>query len=388
MRIVQVTPRFPPAIGGVENHVYNISIELVKRGHKVVVITSNDVEGVDAVNREFMNGIEVCRYPLFFPRLFREVWLMPSMVKMLHTLQADIIHAHGYRCLSSCIASHLSKRKEVPFVLTPHGIFPKRNWFNGLVKSIFDYSLGNVLLKSSDKIIALTESNKLLILKTGASRNKTVIVENGVDITKYKEAPNLNVAKKRSDFLGPVLLYVGRIAWHKNLEKVIQALPSIKREFCDVKFLMVGPDYAKGSANLLRLAKKLGVKDSVVIKGVVPESALHFYYSIADAFILPSLYEGLSLSMLEAMASKVPIIVRASAGAGDILTHNVNALILKNGTPDEISSSVSLLLNCSELREKIRQNAYDLILCRYTWKAVVDKLELIYKELIAANLKF
>ena len=283
---------------------------------------------------------------------------------------------------------YLAKRKGVPFVLTPHGIFPKRDWFNGLIKSFYDYSLGNVLLKSSDKIIALTESNKLLILKTGASRNKTVIVENGVDITKYKEAPNLNVVKKRSDFLGPVLLYVGRIAWHKNLEKVIQALPSIKREFCDVKFLMVGPDYAKGSANLLRLAKKLGVKDSIVIKGVVPESELHFYYSIADAFILPSLYEGLSLSMLEAMASKVPIIVRASAGVGDILTHNVNALILKNGTPDEISSSVSLLLNCSELREKIRQNAYDLILRRYTWKAVVDKLELIYKELVAANLKF
>lgn len=388
MRIVQVTPRFPPAIGGVENHVYNISIELVKRGHKVVVITSNDVEGVDAFNRESMNGIEVCRYPLFLPRLLREAWLMPGTVNILHTLQADIIHAHGYRCLSSCIALHLAKRKGVPFVLTPHGIFPKRDWFNGLIKSTYDYSLGNVLLKSSDKIIALTESNKLLILKTGASRNKTVIVENGVDVTKHKEASDLNVVKKRSGFLGPVILYVGRIAWHKNLEKIIQALPSIKREFCDVKFLMVGPDYAKGSTNLLRLAQKLGVKDSMVIKGVVPENKLHFYYSIADAFILPSLYEGLSLSMLEAIASKVPIIVCASAEVGDILTHNVNALILKNGTPDEISSSVSLLLNCSELREKIRQSAYDLILRKYTWKAVVDKLELIYKELVEADLKF
>jgi glycosyltransferase involved in cell wall biosynthesis len=312
---------------------------------------------------------------------------MPSMANTLSSLQADIIHAHGYRCLSSCIALLLSKRKKVPFVLTPHGIFPKRNWSNGLLKSIYDYSLGNRLLKSSEKIIALTESNKSLILNAGAPRSKTVIVENGADVTKYKEVFNSKTLKKKHGFLGPVLLYVGRIAWHKNLEQIIQALPLIKRDFNDVKFLIVGPDYVNGLTNLLRLAKELGVEDSIVAKGAVSESQLHLYYSIADAFILPSVYEGLSLSMLEAMANKVPIIVRSSAGISSILEHGANALVLKSNTPHEISSSVGMLLNDPELREKIRQNAYNLILHKYTWKNVVDKLESIYKELISANLK-
>lgn len=382
MQIVQVTPRFPPAIGGLENHVYNISVELVERGHKVVVITSNDAE-VDAVNEEVMNGIEVHRYPLFLPKLFREVWLIPSMVKLFHILQADIIHVHGYRCLSSFITAFLSERKGVPFVLTPHGIFPKRNRFNGLIKSVYDYSLGNTLLKSSDKVIALTESNKSLLLNLGASENKTVIIENGVDVTKYKEL-KFKMARKHG-FSGPVLLYVGRIAWHKSLEKVIEALPSIVKDFHDARFLMVGPDCAKGSTDLLRLAKKLRVDDSVVMAGRVSESQLHFYYSIADVFILPSIYEGLSLSMLEAMASKVPLIVCSSTGISDVLTHGVDALILKSNTPSEISASVSLLLNCSELREKIRRNAHRLVLRKYTWKVVVDKLESIYEELVTAN---
>jgi glycosyltransferase involved in cell wall biosynthesis len=91
--------------------------------------------------------------------------------------------------------------------------------------------------------------------------------------------------------------------------------------------------------------------------------------------------------MLEAMASKVPIIARSSAGINSILTHKVNALVLENSTSHEISSSVGLLLSYPELREKIRQNAYNLILHKYTWKTVVDKLESIYKELISANLK-
>ena len=384
MRIVQVAPSFPPVIGGLENHVYSISIELVKRGHKVVVITSNDSE---VAHKEFMSGIEVYRFPLFLPRLFRETWFMPSMISALSSLQADVIHAHGYRCLSSCIALFLSKRKKVPFVLTPHGIFPKRNSFNGLLKFIFDYSLGNKLLKSSQKIIALTESNKLLILSAGAPKSRTVIVENGVDVTKYKEMFNSKMLKKKHGFLGPVLLYVGRIAWHKNLEQIIRALPLIKRQFNDVKCLIVGPDYENGLANLLRLAKELGVEDSIVAKGAVSETQLHLYYSIADAFILPSVYEGLSLSMLEAMANKVPILVRSSAGISSILTHGVNALVLGSNDPCEISSSVGLLLSNSELREKICQNAYNLILHKYTWKTVVDKLESIYKELISANLK-
>jgi glycosyltransferase involved in cell wall biosynthesis len=350
------------------------------------VITSKNSEA-EVVRKEFMNGVEIYRFQLFLPRLFREAWLMPSMANTLTSLQADIIHAHGYRCLSSCIALLLSKGKKVPFVLTPHGIFPKRNWSNGLLKSIYDYSLGNRLLKSSEKIIALTESNKSLILNAGAPRSKTVIVENGADVTKYKEVFNSKTLKKKHGFLGPVLLYVGRIAWHKNLEQIIQALPLIKRDFNDVKFLIVGPDYVNGLTNLLRLAKELGVEDSIVAKGAVSESQLHLYYSIADAFILPSVYEGLSLSMLEAMANKVPIIVRSSAGISSILKHGANALVLKSNTPHEISSSVGMLLNNPELREKIRQNAYNLILHKYTWKNVVDKLESIYKELISANLK-
>jgi glycosyltransferase involved in cell wall biosynthesis len=387
MRIVEVTPRFPPAIGGLENHVYNISLELVKRGHKVVVITSTDVEVNGVVDEEVVDGIEVYRFPLFIPKLFHEVWLMPGMVRMLHGLQADVIHAHGYRCLSSCIASYISKRKRIPFVLTPHGIFPQRNWFNGLAKSVFDYSFGNTLLRSSDKIIALTESNKSLILSAGAHENRTMIVGNGVDTARYQEVADFKKLKRIHGFLGPVLLYVGRIAWHKSLEQIIQALPLIKKDFSDMKFLLVGPSYENGLTNLLSLAKKLGVEDSVVAKGTVSESQLHLYYSIADVFILPSVYEGLSLSMLEAMASKVPIIARSSAGIDSILTHKVNAFVLENCTPREISSSVSLLLSYPELRERIRENAYNLILSKYTWKAVVDRLESIYKELVSANLK-
>lgn len=382
MKIVQVVPRFPPAIGGMENHVYNISVELVKRGHEVTVVTSTDVNGEKSeVSKNFMDGLEVYRYPLFLPRFFREFWFMPSMLRTVKNLRGDVIHTHGYRCLSSCTAAYLSKLKGIPLVLTPHGIFPRRNWFNALMKFFYDHSLGNLLLKSSDKIIALTENNKLLLLKMGIPKDKIVVIQNGVDVNKFKRLQLLKDAKENYGFYGPVLLYVGRIAWHKRLEKVIEALPLITREFCDLKFLIVGPDYAKHSGDLLCLAKKLGVNDSVVITGSVSEKQVRLYYSMADIFMLPSIYEGLSLSMLEAMASRVPIIALSSGGTGGVLTHRVNAILSKNKTSEEISDSVSLLLNNPKLRGRICQNAFDLILQKYTWKSVVDKLERLYMEI-------
>ena len=72
MKIIQVVPRFPPAIGGMENHVYNISMELVRRGHEVTVLTSNEIdEKKRRVHRELMNGLEVFGSPLFLPRFSR-----------------------------------------------------------------------------------------------------------------------------------------------------------------------------------------------------------------------------------------------------------------------------------------------------------------------------
>ena len=110
-----------------------------------------------------------------------------------------------------------------------------------------------------------------------------------------------------------------RCYWNKGLEKVIEAMPLLTKEFGRIELLIVGPDYAGYSANLLSMARKLGVHDSVVMTGKVSDEELLFYYSVADVFLLPSLYEGLSTSLLEAMASHVPVIASRFGGSGDVL---------------------------------------------------------------------
>ncbi len=383
MHIIQVVPRFPPAIGGVEEHVYQISLELQKRCHNVTVITSNEVDGkIYPLQMEIMQGIHVYRFPLFMPKFLREVWFIPDTMRIFRRLRGDVVHVHGYRCLSSCIAVYLAHFKHIPTVFTPHGIYPPRSLANALLKSIFDRTSGRLLLSFSDRIIALSEHNVRLILQIGASTKNIVIVPNGVNIDEYM---NLQRSKKILDELGsdgPVLLYIGRIDWNKRLEKVVESMPLILKEFPSAKFVIVGPDYAKYANELLDLAKKLKVEHSLVITGKVSRKKLLEFYSVANVFLLPSSYEGFGLSMLEAISSKIPVIASPSGGPGDILTHGVNALLLKECTPEEIFKSVYAVLTDQELRETLVKNAFEVVKKKYTWKSVVDELELIYKQFI------
>jgi glycosyltransferase involved in cell wall biosynthesis len=384
MHVIQVAPRFPPAIGGVEEHVYQISRELVRRGHNVAVVTSNESDGKACpVQTETVEGIRVYRFPLFMPKMFRELWFIPEILKSFLQLRGDIIHVHGYRCLSSFNAVYFAQLRNIPSVLTPHGIYPTRSVMNGLAKAVFDRVFGRLLLSFSDKIIALSEHNRRLLLQVGASADKIVMVPNGVNIEDYA---NLRRSKEILDELnsdGPLLLYVGRIDWNKRVENVVEAMPLILKDFPSARFVLVGPDYGNYVNMLMDLARKLEVEHSLVIAGNVSRDKLRQFYSVADVFLLPSSYEGFGLSMLEAMSSRIPVIASSSGGPGDILDHEVHAWLLKESTPDEISKSVYAVLKDDSLRENLVKKAFELVKRKYTWKSVVDRLEMVYGKTIA-----
>jgi glycosyltransferase involved in cell wall biosynthesis len=384
MHVIQVAPRFPPAIGGLEEHVYQISRELVRRGHNVAVVTSNESDGKACpVQTETVEGIRVYRFPLFMPKMFRELWFIPEILKSFLQLRGDIIHVHGYRCLSSFNAVYFAQLRNIPSVLTPHGIYPTRSVMNGLAKAVFDRVFGRLLLSFSDKIIALSEHNRRLLLQVGASADKIVMVPNGVNIEDYA---NLRRSKEILDELnsdGPLLLYVGRIDWNKRVENVVEAMPLILKDFPSARFVLVGPDYGNYVNMLMDLARKLEVEHSLVIAGNVSRDKLRQFYSVADVFLLPSSYEGFGLSMLEAMSSRIPVIASSSGGPGDILDHEVHAWLLKESTPDEISKSVYAVLKDDSLRENLVKKAFELVKRKYTWKSVVDRLEMVYGKTIA-----
>jgi len=386
VNITQIVARFPPAIGGMEEHVYQISLELSRRGHKVSVITSNEIDGrVSTVQEENMHGIHVYRHPLFMPKMMREYWLIPGVFKSLKKTEADVFHVHGYRCLSSFTAISLAHFKHTPIVFTPHGIYPPKSISNALIKLSFDRTLGRLMLCSADRTIALSGHNRRLLLQMGASADKIVIVPNGVNVETYRNLQRNAKVLKELGSQGPILIYVGRLDWNKRVEKIVESMPKILKNFPSAKLVVIGPDYANCSVAFLDLGRKLGVERSLVMTGKVSAERLLELYSVADVFIMPSSYEGFGLSMLEAMICRIPVIVSPAGGPKDILSHGVNSWFLEHATPEEISESVFSVLTNRQLREKIVKNAFELIKARYTWEKVVNELEKNYAELAKKN---
>jgi glycosyltransferase involved in cell wall biosynthesis len=381
MHITQVAPRFPPAIGGVEEHVYRISVELARRGHEITVLASNE-DNHEKFKWDLTeaNGIEIHRFPLFFPKVLREWWLTPDMFKSFQSFKTDIVHVHGYRCLNSFIALCMASFEGTPKVFTPHGIYPPHSMMDALLKKTFDVFLGRLMLKISDRIIALTEHNKRLLIRMGAPEEKISILPNGVSLEEFKDFKRKNQKALQERYGSPLLLYVGRIDWNKRLEKIVKAMPHIFKNFPKAKLMIVGPDYANYGDQLKKLGRKLGIESALIITGAVPREKLLAFYSIADMFILPSSYEGFGISLLEAMSSKVPVVASPYGGPGDILTHRVNAWLLNGEDENEIFEAVNSILSDRNLREKLVENAFKLVESRYTWEKIVDELELIYAQ--------
>lgn len=357
-------------------------MELIKRGHKITVLTSNEINHKTCSTKiEKIDGIEVHRFKLFMPKVYREYWLIPGILKDLLHLGADVVHVHGYRCLSSCIAIIIAHFEGIPVVFTPHGIYPPRSISNALLKKVFDLSFGRLSMKFSDKIIALTAHNKRLLLQIGAPEEKICILPNGVSPEDFVTV-NRSRQKLREKNSGPVLLYVGRIDWNKRIEKVVEAMPLIVKKFPSAKFIIAGPDYANYTSKLKLLGEKLKVKHAIMVAGSVSRKKLLDLYSMADVFILPSSYEGFGLSMLEAMCSNIPLVVSPNGGPSDILTHRVNAWLLKEISDVEIFQAVNSVISDRKLQETMTQNAFELVNKKYTWKNVVDGLEYIYRQVI------
>lgn len=399
MKILQVTQRFPPSIGGSQYHVYRISKELVELGHDVTVVTTTSMHNKDirgfSTGRPFtlkstchtlpkfevMNGIKIYRFKPFF-----QFWIHminPSMfiflLKNVH--KYDVVHAHVYMGAESDMAAMICKLVNIPFIFTGHDLLSNESGVINILKNVYDRTIGKFTLNTAKKIIALTQENKKQYASLGVPENKIEIVPNGID---YEKFGNLTKSKDLVEKIGnpdKVILFVGRLLKYKGAQYIIKAIPEIIKDYPNTKFIFVGEDqgYKK---KLLDLAKNLDVFDKCVFTGKVDEESLLEYYSIADVFILPSTGEGFGLVVLEAIASGIPVILANEGGLKHILSEIGGYPIdMTKYIPEQIAENVKHVFSDTDVKMEIAKQK-EVIKRDYTWKRVAEMIEKAYNEVI------
>ncbi|MEW5948079.1 MAG: glycosyltransferase family 4 protein [Thermodesulfobacteriota bacterium] len=290
----------------------------------------------------------------------------------------DLVHAHD-RIFNADI-------------FTMHGI-PHRIWVREVRKkrvSLFDYATTwaekkLVTNKRCRRFLAVSNLAKEKFLQEYKDINpdKVHVIPPGVDIQRFQGVDRQHcrqeIRKKFGiDLSDRVILFVSMNFDIKGLDKLMMGLANFKLRHPSerVKLLVVG----KGDdEKYKRLARNLGIKDQVVFAGIVQKELLDKIYPASDIFSMPSKFDTFGMSVLEAMAASLPVIISGNVGAKDLVKEGINGFILENtDDADKISSRIALMMD-EEVRTKMGKEALETAL-HNTWEVTVDRVLKVYEK--------
>ncbi len=365
MKILQIVPHFSPCVGGLEKAVYDLTLQLKKRGHQVEVVTLNKCakSGDELRAKEIIDGITVHRIP--FKSFTYYAWA-PKVMDFVKGF--DLLHIHGIGFFSDYLVWKKGEHKK-PIVISTHGgIFhTKKLWW--LKKLYFNYWCKQHLRDIT--VIAVSENDKRLF--SGISK-KIELIENAIDYRKFSSVPR-NVEQD-------TYLFVGRISRNKRVEKLIDVFIHVLKENPAAKLFIVGGDWEGLMDGLKEKISKNGVGENIFFMGKLSDSELDELRSRCEFFVSASRYEGFGISLVEAMASGIVPVVNDIAAFRHLVDDGRNGYIAdytfeKNVAKKLLSLSYEGGANYAELSAEAKNSAK-----KYSWENSIKSFEKVYEKVL------
>ncbi|MEM5811459.1 MAG: glycosyltransferase family 4 protein [Candidatus Aenigmatarchaeota archaeon] len=385
MKIAQICPFFYPVKGGLEESVFQISKELINKGHEVEVLTSDSSrDGKIKESFEIIDGIKVFRFNTIFSLGdFGKVW--PGFIIELIRKKYDIIHVHNYRHVHTILSALICKIKNIPCVLTTHSPFHPptiRKSLSRFFILFYDLFLGRVFDRFFSRIILITNS-EIKYFKH-VNKNKIIVIPNGISDTTFRKvnekAIRLVIRRFNLRKNDKIILFVGRIHPTKGLYFLLQSFYELSKTIKGLKLIIVGPiqdqKYYKELIQFINLNKL-----SVIFTGYITEDEKIALYSLSSVLVLPSIYEPFGIVILEAFARGKPVIAVESDGPEYLIKNGENGFLVKYGDIKSLASCIELLLKDKKLYKRISLNNKKKAV-QFTWSKIVNKLIKVYEEIL------
>ena len=387
MKILHVVPFFPPALawGGPVTTAYEISKELVKRGHQVTVYTTDSLDRYHRVDLPKdrptnLDGITV----YYFKNLSNwlagkhHIQLTPSIIEVARDKMKgfDIIHLHGYRTPQNIVIYYYARRYNIPYILHAQGtlpnITPKRT-----LKTIYDLFWGRRLLQNACKVIAMTSTEVEQYIDMGVTENNIVMTPTGIDLDEFADLPPRGIFRRKYNVEenDKLILYLGRIHQSKGIDLIIRAFTDLSKEVDKTKLAIIGPDDGYLS-KVKKLIKSLEIKQYIVLLTgpIYGKSRLEAYVD-ADVFILPR-FTSFPKVFVEACACGLPIVATSAGDTLDWLDGRAGLTVPYDRR--EMQNALLRLLNNDRMRRDLGERGRSLVQEKFNWIKIVDHLEQVY----------
>lgn len=317
---------------------------------------------------------------VYLPFLYKsQIYTIPSpksshvLMRSLETFQPDLVHASLTLSPLDFRLPDICHELNIPLVATFHPPFDSKLRNLKSSTQYLTYQLYAPCLANYDQVIVFSEIQKDVLVKLGVPRGTVKIIPNGVDERKYSPS----FGPYREQFKGKrIFIYQGRIAPEKNVEAMLKAW-RLANMGDDCTLLMVGDGPLKSSLELL-YNKDLGVHWLGFIGDELKRIDI---LRSADVFILPSLVEGLSLSLLEAMGCGLACIATDAGADGEVLNDGAGVVIDTQGVTGQLKTLLPLFRDQPELAKILGQKARQRVLDRYTLNRNISQLETLYQAL-------
>lgn len=340
VRVLQLTQRFPPAIGGVERHVGRLASELRRSGARVEVATTDLVRDRPFERRPGSAGDE--GYPVRRHRAVRWIGIphglgiaAPGMLVDAWRSRPDVVHAHAFGYFPTWVGRLIRATHRIPLVITPHS-----NEGTGTAASrLYASATAWATLRGADRVIALTRGEAQRLTRWGIEPGRVRVLPNGIDLDEFPARVPVPAATQ-----SPIVLYVGRLyPEQKGLDTLIPAFAELSRSR-PAELRLVGEDWG-GVELVRRLAKDHRVAERVRILGVLSRADVLKEYASATVFVLPSHFDSSPFVLLEAMASGLPIVATRVGGVPDVVVEGSTALLVPPGDPSALADALERVLS-------------------------------------------
>ncbi len=418
MNLLFTTLAYYPYVGGHAVVTRATVEELIQRGHKVSILTSNLVQFSPfkkvKTGLAQIDGIPVLRFNSMWPdmshkKIFGNAFtaLIDNLSKMdekssslenvFFVMRAlsfpftpqmllwsltddtpqDVIHALDLVWSTSFIGYMMAKRKKLPYVVTPllH-TYTSRHRGQSLFK----------VLRGANMIIAVTKSEQDFIIKRGVPPEKVHQIDIGIDTKRLEGGCGTRFRLKYGISADePIVLFIGRKEVDKGVIQLLKAMNYVWYYMPNARLVIIGPngilptdvETYKDTLSSLSTSRRQKILDL----GVAPDREKLDALSASDVFVMPSVRESFGIVYLEAWYFSKPVIGALCKPVSDVIENGVDGFLVRFGDTKDLADQILMLLKNEKLRKELGNRGHEKLISRYTSKLMVSKLEKAYEEL-------
>ncbi len=385
--VLTITPFFPPDKGGLSYHVFNLNTNLINQGNSVSIVATkhlgNKISELDIGSKLYMriNSIYLPGWPYPTLRSFGiPVDLGNKVDSIIRKGSFDVVHVHGHHYPISWFAINSAQKYGIPLVLTLHGMYalnPKVLGGKSKVEDYFNKFIFKKYISKTKTVIGLTDQITNYAKLYGNNTLKYFTIPNGVNTSIFQD--NL---KRKSTYREKfhlcqnslVLLFVGRFEQVKGIIEFANAAKNIiKNE--KVEIIIVGAGSLESQVRSI-----VNGNSRIHLLSWQPYEKIHELYIASDIFVIPSRFEALPLTMIEAMNAGLHIVYTPVGGMPDILMGYTPKTLLNKVSTEEIQNVLADLVSNFSLTGLEESLTYAK---QFDWKKIALQTSKVYSECIS-----